>query len=104
MPTGENQRNPRGLMQAARESRERITQVHRQVDDFLARLAEEPDLAEPLDDAVRREDRDAVVEVLRKGGLDGEIKIDHLEADRRYELTYCAILGAWACLTVAVDW
>ena len=78
MPTNRDHRNPRGLMQAARESRDRIAQVHGQVDSFLIRLAEAPDLAEPLDDAVRREDQDAVVEVLRKGGLEGEITVENL--------------------------
>jgi hypothetical protein len=89
MPTGEDQANPRGLMKGARKSREQNAQLHAQVDGFLGRLAETPDLAEALDDAVRREDRDAVVEVLQKGGLEGEITIRQLEADRVLLIAFC---------------
>jgi hypothetical protein len=89
MPTGEDQRNPRGLMKGARRSRGQNAQLQAQVDDFLARLADTPDLAEALDDAVMREDRDTVVEVLRKGGLEGEFTIEKLEADRVLLIAFC---------------
>jgi hypothetical protein len=104
MPTGEDQRNPRGLMNAARERRERTAQLHAQVDGFLIRLADTPDLAEAFDDAVMREDRDAVVELLRKSGLEGEITIEQLEADRRMEFTYCLIAGLFVCHKVVIGW
>ena len=103
MPTGEDRRNPRGLMKAARESRDQITNIHGQVDGFLTRLAEEPDLAEPLDDAVRREDRDAVVEVLREGGLEGEITVDRLDPDRAIRITLCAGVDL-GCVSVVFVW
>jgi hypothetical protein len=104
MPTGEDQRNPRGLMKAARESREQTAQLHAQVDGFLNRLAETPDLAEAFDDAVMREEKDAVVEVIKRSGLEAEITIERLEADRRAEFRICTVLGFFVCINVAVDW
>jgi hypothetical protein len=106
MPTGEDQRNPRGLMTAARETRERTAQLQAQVDGFLARLADAPDLAEAFDDAVMREDRDAVVELLRTGGLEGEITIDRIEADRRMDLHVCIGLTveSSSCIHFAIEW
>jgi hypothetical protein len=103
MPTGEDHRNPRGLMKGARETRERTAQLHAQVDGFLARLADAPDLAEAFDDAVMREDRDAVVELLRTGGLEGEITIERLDADRYIHWSFCAALGV-LCVSVFLEW
>jgi hypothetical protein len=90
-------------MKAARETREQTAQIHAQVDGCLTRLAETPDLAEAFDDAVMREDKDAVVEVLRKGGLDGEITIEQLEADRSITFRLCAFIE-WGCVSVFIGW
>jgi hypothetical protein len=101
MPTGEDQRNPRGLMEAAGQSRKQTAEVHAQVDRFLAELGEQSELASAFDEAVMREDRDAVVELVRKGGVEGEITIEGIEADRRISITVCV----WVfCVTHSIEW
>jgi hypothetical protein len=104
MPTGEDQRNPQGLMKAAGDARHHTAQVHAQVDRLLAQLGESSELAAALDEAVMREDREGVVELLKKGGIEGEITIGAIDADRRMEFTVCAILGVFACVVVSVSW
>jgi hypothetical protein len=91
-------------MKAARESRKRTTAVHAQVDSFLGQLAKASELAEALDDAVMREDKNAVIELLKNGGLDGEITIEKIEADRMILIQLCVSGPGFSCIKIFIEW
>jgi hypothetical protein len=90
-------------MKAAGEARGHTAQAHAQVDRLLAQLGESSELATALDEAVMHEDREAVVELLKQRGLEGEIRIEKLEADRAVTFALCAFLDKY-CVMVTIAW
>lgn len=106
MPTGEDQRNPQALLKAAGEAHRHTAQVHAQVDRLLAELGESSELASALDQAVMNEDREAVVELLKGRGFEGEIRIEKLAADRMILLSFCvgSFGGPTSCVQVFIEW
>lgn len=100
MPTGADQKNPEGLMKRATE----LLAVHKEMQSFVAQIADSDELAARFDEAVMNNDNKSVEEIVRGCGVKSDVSIVQMEADRQIELRFCAVLGVFACVSVVVNW
>jgi hypothetical protein len=103
MPTGADALNPQGLMQAARRGRDTQARVLAAADAFRAQVASSDDFARRLDEAVMRENREAILALVKEVGMpdEAEVSVLDLDADRRIRIEIC-IFGY--CVSITIEW
>lgn len=103
MPTGKDSVNPRGLMKVARRSGDAQARVHAAANALRSHLAHSEEFAAQFDEAVRREDRDAILALAGEAGVpeDAKVTIEAIDPDRMIELKICI----WViCISIRIEW
>jgi hypothetical protein len=103
VPTGKDAVNPTGLMKAAGSTQEAQARAQAAVDALRSSLADSEPFAAQFDEAVMREDKDAILRLIAEAGVpeDIEVTIEELDADRSITLKFCI----WVvCISLTISW
>jgi uncharacterized protein YigA (DUF484 family) len=103
MPTGKDASNVQGLMRSARRGRDTQARVHAAMEALRAHVASSEEFARRFDEAVMRENHQAILALVDEVGLpdEAEVRIVDLDADRRIRVEIC-IFGH--CGSITIEW